>query len=164
CAFVKNPTADELATIAISTAESIGEYGVKPKIAMLSFSTKGSAEDVLIDKVRNATKIAQDRRPDLIIDGELQLDAAIVPEVCKLKCPKCSLKGDANILIFPDLNSANIGYKLVERFSKTKAIGPIIQGLKKPVNDLSRGCNVEDIVDVVAITVVEAQKNEYINN
>lgn len=154
------PTAEELAEIAIDTSETAKKFGVKPRIAMLSFSTKGSAKHPLADKVRNATFIIKKKRPDLVVDGELQVDAAIVPEVCKIKCPRCRIQGNANVLIFPDLQSANISYKLVERLGKTKAIGPIIQGLKKPVNDLSRGCNVEDIVNLTAITAVEAKNEE----
>lgn len=156
CAFVINPTSKELCEIAITTANTAEKFNIKPKVALLSFSTKGSAKDVVIDKVKEATKLIQKRKPKFIFDGELQLDSAIIPEVAKLKCPKSPIKGDANILIFPDLNSGNIGYKLVQRFSNTKAIGPIIQGLNKPVNDLSRGCSVEDIIEVVTITVLEA--------
>lgn len=152
CGFVKNPTDKELASIAIATADSAKSFGIIPKVAMLSFSTKGSASDPLIDKVVSATSLVKQLRSDIVIDGELQLDAAIVPDVAKKKCPLSPIQGDANILIFPDLQSGNIGYKLVERFAHTKAIGPIVQGLNKPVNDLSRGCSVEDVVDVIAIT------------
>jgi len=157
CALNKNPDSIELADIAISTADSAKIFGIEPKVAMLSFSTKGSAEDEGLDKIRRAIKYVNDKRPLITIDGELQVDAAIVPEVAKTKCPNSSLRGDANVLIFPDLNSGNIGYKLVQRFSNTKAIGPIIQGLNKPVNDLSRGCNIEDIINVIIITAIEAQ-------
>lgn len=157
CGFVKNPTDKELASIAIATADSAKSFGFNPKVAMLSFSTKGSAEDPLIDKVVSATSIVKQRRPDIIIDGELQLDAAIVPDVAKKKCPLSPVQGDANVLVFPDLQSGNIGYKLVQRFAHARAIGPVVQGLNKPVNDLSRGCSVEDIVDVVAITAISSK-------
>ena len=158
CAFVINPDVHELAYIALETALSAQSFGVDPMVAMLSFSTKGSARDPLADKVVHATELVKKLRPDLHIDGELQLDAAIVPGVSKKKCPGSIIKGKANILIFPDLDAGNIGYKLVQRFAKAKAIGPIVQGLAKPVNDLSRGCSVDDIVEVVTITVIEAQK------
>lgn len=158
CAIVINPTASELAEIAICTAESAKKFNLNPKVAMLSFSTKGSGKSEEVEKVKKAIVLAKNKKPDLLIEGEMQVDAAIVPEIAKLKCPKCKIQGDANILIFPDLNSGNIGYKLVQRFAGTEAIGPIIQGLKKPINDLSRGCSVEDIVNVVAITALEAQK------
>jgi len=159
CAIIINPDAKDLAEIAIDTARSAEKFGIKPRVAMLSFSTKGSAKHPLVDKVREAVAIAQDKMPDLIIDGEMQVDAALVPEVCEKKCKNCKLHGDANVLIFPDLQSGNIAYKLVERLAKANAIGPILQGLRKPVNDLSRGCSVEDIIDVTAITVVEAQED-----
>ncbi len=153
CAFVKNPDFEELAYITLETANSAKNFGIEPKVALLSFSTKGSGgDDESIKKIRKATKLVKKKNPSLVIEGEVQLDTAIVPEVNKLKCPDCVVKGDANILIFPDLNSGNIGYKLVQRFANAKAIGPIIQGLRKPVNDLSRGCSVNDIVDVVYIT------------
>lgn len=128
-----------------------------PKVAMLSFSTKGSAKHDLVDKVVNATKIAQKARPDLKIDGELQLDAAIVQDVANLKAPGSDVAGKANVLVFPDIQAGNIGYKLVQRFAKAEAIGPITQGFAKPINDLSRGCSFEDIVNVVAVTAVQAQ-------
>ncbi len=158
CAVNINPTSEELAMIAIDTAKTAKEFGINPRVALLSFSTHESAKHELIEKVRNAVKIAKRKNPNLIIDGELQVDAAIVPFVAKIKCPKSKLKGNANVLIFPDLEVGNIAYKLVERLAKAKAIGPILQGLKKPVNDLSRGCSVDDIVNITAITVVEAQK------
>jgi len=158
CGFVKNPNAKELAAIAITTADSAKRFGFDPYVALLSFSTKGSADDPSIQKVREATQLVRQQRPDILIDGELQVDAAIVDSVAHKKCPDSPVGGKANVLIFPDLNSGNIGYKLVERFAHTRAIGPIVQGLHKPINDLSRGCSVQDIVDITAITVIEAQK------
>ncbi|MGM5483560.1 MAG: phosphate acetyltransferase [Nanobdellota archaeon] len=160
CAFVIDPDENQLSEIAISTADSAKQFGIDPKIAMLSFSTKGSAQHEKLEKIKNSVSIVKEKRKDLIIDGELQLDAAIIPEINHKKCPDSPIKGDANVLIFPDLNSGNIGYKLVNRMAKAKAIGPIVQGLNKPVNDLSRGCSVQDIVDVTAITVIETQKGE----
>lgn len=158
CAVNPNPTAEQLASIAISTADSAkGLAKIDPKVAMLSFSTMGSAEHELVSKVRVATDLAKDARPDLMIDGELQLDAAIVPGVAAKKAPKSSVAGKANVLVFPDLQAGNIGYKLVQRFAKAEAVGPICQGFSKPINDLSRGCSVEDIVNVVAVTAVQAQ-------
>ncbi len=156
-----DPDAKDLAEIAIDTAESAKKFGITPKIAMLSFSTFGSARHPKVDKVAEATKLVKFKRPDLIVDGEMQIDAALVPEVAKKKCPASKIQGDANILVFPDLDSGNIAYKLVERLAKAKAIGPIEQGLKKPVNDLSRGCSTEDIVNVAAITAVEAMGDEH---
>lgn len=158
CGVNPNPTAEELASIAISTAKSAKDLcKVEPKVAMLSFSTKGSAKNELVDKVVEATKIAKEMAPDLALDGELQLDAAVVPEVAALKAPGSSVAGKANVLIFPDLNSGNIGYKLIQRFGNAQSIGPITQGFAKPINDLSRGCNAQDIVNTIAITAVQAQ-------
>ncbi|SHE57830.1 phosphotransacetylase [Thermoanaerobacter uzonensis DSM 18761] len=158
CAINPNPNEEELAAIAIASAHTAKVLaGIEPRIAMLSFSTKGSANHELVDKVKNATKIAKELAPDLLIDGELQLDAAIVKEVGELKAPGSPVAGNANVLIFPDLQAGNIGYKLVQRLAKANAIGPISQGLAKPINDLSRGCSVEDIVNVIAITCVQAQ-------
>jgi phosphate acetyltransferase len=158
CAVNPNPNSEELASIAISTAENAKLLcKFEPKVAMLSFSTMGSAKHELVDKVVKATEIAKNARPDLQIDGELQLDAAIVPSVGKLKAPSSTVAGNANVLVFPDLQSGNIGYKLVQRFAKAQAIGPVSQGFAKPINDLSRGCSVEDIVNVVAVTAVQAQ-------
>ena len=155
-----NPTAEELACIAISTADNAKSLvGINPKVALLSFSSMGSAKHELVDKVVEASKIANSLRPDLLIEGELQLDTAIVPEVCKSKAPDSKLQGRANILIFPDLQSGNIGYKLVQRLASAEAIGPICQGFAKPLNDLSRGCSVSDIVNMVAVTSVQAQNS-----
>lgn len=158
CAIMISPDAKDMADIALDTAETARKFGVEPKVAMLSFSTHGSAKHPEVDKVKEATAIVKSRDPNLIVEGEIQVDAALVPDVCERKFPGSKLKGDANVLIFPDLNSGNMAYKLVERLAKSKAVGPILQGLKKPVNDLSRGCSVQDIVDVTAITVVEAQE------
>ncbi len=157
----QDPTSNELAEIAATSAESFKELvGAEPIVAMLSHSTKGSAKHEKVTKVIEATKIANQKYPNIKIDGELQLDSAIVEEVAKQKAPNSKVAGHANVLIFPDLDSGNIGYKLVERLAKAKAYGPICQGLKKPINDLSRGCNKDDIVGVIAITAVQAQNNE----
>jgi phosphate acetyltransferase len=159
CAVNPNPNEDQLAAIAIATAQTAKNLcKIEPKVAMLSFSTMGSADSELVTKVRNATEKAKELRPDLLIDGELQLDAAIVQKVADQKAPNSEVAGKANVLIFPDLQSGNIGYKLVQRFANADAIGPICQGFAKPINDLSRGCSFEDIVKVVAITAVQAQQ------
>ncbi len=155
-AVIPSPTSEQLADIAAAAAKTAQIMEMKPKIAMLSFSTKGSSQHESVEKVRKATILAKEK--GLSVDGELQADAAIVKEVAEMKCSGGDVCGDANILIFPDLNSGNIGYKLVERLANCEAIGPIIQGLDKPVNDLSRGCKVEDIIDLTAYTVVEAQE------
>lgn len=155
CAVVPNPTAEQLADIAISTAINHKKLtGEEAVVAMLSFSTKGSAKHEMVDKVVQATQIAKQKMPELIIDGELQLDAAIVPEVAKRKAPDSPVQGNANVLIFPNLDAGNIGYKMAQRMAGAEALGPIVQGLKKPCFDLSRGCSVEDIVNVVAINCV----------
>ncbi|MBO7392991.1 MAG: phosphate acetyltransferase [Abditibacteriota bacterium] len=152
-----NPNADELAEIAIQSATTMDKLlGIDPKVAMLCFSTMGSAKNELVDKVAEATRIAKERRPDICLDGELQADAALVEAIGKSKAPNSPVAGKANVLIFPDLNAGNIGYKLTERLAKAEAYGPVLQGLRKPVNDLSRGCKASDIVNVAAITAVQA--------
>lgn len=160
CGVNPHPNADELAAIAISTAETAKNLcGMEPKLAMLSFSTKGSAEHDDVEKVRTATAKVKELRPDIAVDGELQVDAAIVPSVASKKAPGSDVAGKANVLIFPDLSAGNIAYKAVERFAKAEAIGPICQGFAKPINDLSRGCKPEDIVTTIAVTAVQAQKH-----
>jgi phosphate acetyltransferase len=161
CGLNSKPNSEELSEIAIASSKSFEQLiGGTPKIAMLSYSTYGSAKSEDIDKVREATRLAKEKEPELLLDGEMQLDSAIVPSVGASKAPGSPVAGNANILIFPDLNAGNIGYKLVERLAKAEAYGPICQGMAKPVNDLSRGCKAEDIVGVVAITAVQAQEIE----
>lgn len=156
--LVENPTAEELSEIAISSSKSFHQLtGKEPKVAMLSYSTYGSAHSELTEKVIEATKLLKEKEPNLICDGELQLDAAIVPEIAASKAPGSPVAGKANTLIFPNLDAGNIGYKLVQRLAKAEAYGPLCQGIAKPVNDLSRGCSADDIVGVVAITAVQAQ-------
>lgn len=159
CGLVVNPNAEELAQIALASADSAkGLLQVEPRVAMLSFSTSGSARHPLVDKVVTATRLAQAERPDLVIEGDVQLDAGIVPEISIRKAPGSVVKGRANVLIFPDLEAGNIGYKMAERLGKAKAIGPVLQGLAKPANDLSRGCTAEDVFRLIAVTVVQAQQ------
>ncbi len=158
CGLNQDPTAEELAAIADTSAKSFKQLvGAKPIIAMLSHSTKGSAKHPLVDKVAEATRIAHEEYPGLTLDGELQADAALVPAIGKSKAPGSEVAGNANVLIFPNLDCGNIGYKLVQRLAKAEAYGPMLQGIAKPVNDLSRGCSWEDIVGVVALTAVQAQ-------
>ncbi len=159
CAVNPCPNAEELAQIAVSTAETARALGgFEPRVAMLSFSTKGSAKHELIDKVTEATRLVHEMAPELQLDGELQADAALIESVGKSKAPGSPVAGKANVLVFPDLQAGNIGYKLVERFSGADAVGPILQGIAAPVNDLSRGCKVQDIVQMVVITANQAMK------
>ena len=157
CAVNPCPNAQELAQIAISTAETARSIaGIEPRVAMLSFSTNGSAKHELVDKVTEATRLAKELAPELLLDGELQADAALIEKVAATKAPNSPVAGKANVLVFPDLQAGNIGYKLVERFSGADAVGPILQGIAAPVNDLSRGCKVQDIVQMVIITACQA--------
>ena len=157
CAVMPDPDERQLAEIAVTTAHTAKAIvGMDPRVAMLSFSTMGSAQHPLVDKMVNATRIAREMDPELKIDGEMQLDAALIPEVGRLKAPDSEVAGRANILVFPGLESANIGYKLVQRLGKVEAVGPILQGMAAPINDLSRGCSVSDIVNMVAITANQA--------
>ncbi|WP_314837952.1 phosphate acetyltransferase [Solobacterium moorei] len=161
CGLNQDPDSESLAAIANDTANTFRTLvGAEPKVAFLSHSTKGSAKHPLVDKVVNAVEIAHQQYPDLVCDGELQLDAAIVPSVAASKAPGSPVAGQANVLIFPNLDGGNIGYKLVQRLAKAEAYGPMLQGIAKPVNDLSRGCSWEDIVGVVALTAVQAQNNK----
>ena len=162
CGLNIDPTSDELSEIALASAESWKAFmpGEEPKVAMLSFSTMGSAKGDVPTKVQEAVKLANEKNPELALDGDLQLDAALVQSVADLKAPNSSVAGNANILVFPDLEAGNIGYKLVQRFGGAEAYGPVLQGIAKPVNDLSRGCSADDIVGVVAITAVQAQMAE----
>ncbi len=160
CGLVQNPSSEELAAIAASSAQSFQMLvQEEPKVALLSHSSKGSAKHADVDKVVEAVRIAKEQNPQLKLDGELQLDAAIVPSVGASKAPGSEVAGQANVLIFPDLDAGNIGYKLVQRLAKAEAYGPVTQGIAAPINDLSRGCSAEDIVGVVAITAVQAQKH-----
>jgi len=157
CAVMPDPNEQQLAEIAVTTAKTAKAIvGMDPRVAMLSFSTMGSAQHPLVDKMRNATRIAREMDPELKIDGEMQLDAALIAEVGRLKAPNSEVAGRANILVFPGLEAANIGYKLVQRLGKAEAVGPVLQGMAAPINDLSRGCSVSDIVNMVAITANQA--------
>lgn len=161
CAVHPNPTAAELAQIAVSTGQTTRAItGMEPKIAMLSFSTKGSAKNEMVDKVVEATRLAKEMAPDMQIDGELQADAAIVPGIGAKKAPGSKIAGHANVLVFPTLEVGNIAYKLVQRLADAEAIGPVLQGMAAPINDLSRGCSTSDIVSLVAITACQAQNQK----
>ncbi len=157
CAILPNPTAEQLAEIAICSAETAQKFGIEPRVAMLSYSTGSSGKGPDVDKVVQATKIAQERKPELALEGPLQYDAAVSEAVAKIKLPDSKVAGKATVFIFPDLDSGNITYKAVQRSTNSIAIGPVLQGLNKPVNDLSRGCSVEDIVYTVVITAIQAQ-------
>ena len=159
CAINIEPNAQELAEIAINTAETAKVFGIDPKVAMLSFSTKGSAKSPKVDRVVQATNIAKEMRPDLAIDGELQFDAAFVPATAAIKAPDSDVAGHANVFVFPGLQAGNIGYKIAQRLGMFEAIGPILQGLNKPVNDLSRGASAEDIYNLAIITAAQALNN-----
>ncbi|MBU0668123.1 phosphate acetyltransferase [Patescibacteria group bacterium] len=161
CAIIPDPNSHDLADIAIDTALTAKRFGLEPKVAMLAFSTNSDNNYPDIQKIKEAIKLARNKNPELLIEGEMQVDAALVPKVAKRKFPESRIAGTANVLIFPNLMAGNIAYKLVERLAGAKAIGPILQGLKKPVNDLSRGCEARDIANIAAITACEAQDIQY---
>jgi phosphate acetyltransferase len=156
CAVNPNPTAAELAEIAISSAETARQFGIEPRVAMLSYSTGDSGKGEEVEKVRDATNFVRAKMPDILIEGPIQYDAAIDPEVASTKMPNSPVAGKATVFIFPDLNTGNNTYKAVQRSANAVAIGPVLQGLKKPVNDLSRGCTIPDIVNTVVITAIQA--------
>jgi len=157
CAVVPNPNAEQLADIAVASAGTAAQFGIEPRVAMLSYSTGESGAGSDVDKVRQATAIARERRPDLLIEGPIQYDAAIDPEVARSKLPDSQVAGRATVFVFPDLNTGNNTYKAVQRSANAVAVGPVLQGLRKPVNDLSRGALVADIVNTIAITAIQAQ-------
>jgi phosphate acetyltransferase len=157
CAINSDPTADQLADIAITAADTAAQFGIDPRVAMLSYSTGQSSHGTTVDKVRDATAIVRTRRPDLPLEGPIQYDAAVDPVVAETKLPGSTVAGHATVLIFPDLNTGNNTYKAVQRSSGAVAIGPVLQGLNKPVNDLSRGAGIQDIINTVAITAIQAQ-------
>jgi phosphate acetyltransferase len=157
CAIIPNPTSEQLADIAISAARTAAQFGIEPRVAMLSYSTGESGAGADVDKVRAATQLVRDRRPDLLVEGPIQFDAAVEPTVAAAKMPGSPVAGGATVLVFPDLNAGNNTYKAVQRTAGAVAIGPVLQGLAKPVNDLSRGALVHDIVNTVAITAIQAK-------
>ncbi len=158
CAVVPDPTAEQLADIAISSAATAARFGIDPRVAMLSYSTGDSGSGVDVDKVRTATALVRERRPDLLVEGPIQYDAAVEPSVADAKLPGSEVAGRATVFVFPDLNTGNNTYKAVQRSAGAVAVGPVLQGLNKPVNDLSRGALVQDIVNTVAITAIQAQE------
>lgn len=160
CAVIPNPTSEQLADIAISSAETAKMFGIDPKVAMLSYSSGTSGEGEDVDRVRKAVELVHERRPDLKVEGPIQYDAAVDPDVAKKKMPKSEVAGQASVLVFPDLNTGNNTYKAVQRETGALAIGPMLQGLNKPVNDLSRGCTVDDVFNTVVITAIQAQSNK----
>jgi phosphate acetyltransferase len=157
CSVNITPDAETLAEIGRATAHSARIFGYEPRVAFLSFSTRDSAKDASIDRVKEAVALVRKAEPDLLVDGEMQIDSAIVPAIAQKKCPDSPLEGKANVFIFPDLNAGNIAYKITERLGGAAAVGPILQGLRKPVNDVSRGCSVQDFADVATITALQAQ-------
>lgn len=158
CGIIPYPSAKQLVGIAIATSDLFGKlFDIEPKVAMLSYSTHGSASGDSVEAIRTALSKIKDKRPELVIDGELQLDSAIVPDVAKIKCPESSVAGQANVLIFPNLDAGNISYKLTQRLGKARAVGPLVQGVTKPCSDLSRGCSWEDVVDTAVVTAIRAQ-------